>query len=218
MVFSHLPRTKEEAIITGSVCYYTGVPCKNGHDERRYTNTGICYGCKRRRNKVDTLNHPERISRTQKRTYQKHKATRLQDSQRWAQKNRTKSNAIKKSYKIRHREKYLKYCREYAKRIRRDPLKRLSKNTSKLVWDSLKHKKGGRHWEKIVGFSLEALMNHLESQFAPEMNWDNYCTYWELDHIKPLNLCRSFEEAWKLENLQPLKISVNRAKRDRYIG
>ena len=50
------------------------------------------------------------------------------------------------------------------------------------------------------------------------MTWDNYGTYWEVDHIKPLSLCDAFEEAWQLSNLQPLTCSENRSKGNKYVS
>jgi hypothetical protein len=37
--------TREEAIARGFVKYYTGVPCKHGHDTYRYTTSGGCQYC-----------------------------------------------------------------------------------------------------------------------------------------------------------------------------
>ena len=49
------------------------------------------------------------------------------------------------------------------------------------------------------------------------MSWDNYGSYWEIDHIKP---CDSFDlsnleeqkECFIFTNTQPMKISDNRKK------
>ena len=43
--------TREEAKKIGQKWYYTGEPCKYGHIDKRYVNTGLCYGCKRFQNK-----------------------------------------------------------------------------------------------------------------------------------------------------------------------
>lgn len=48
------------------------------------------------------------------------------------------------------------------------------------------------------------------------MNWDNYGTYWEIDHIKPLcqfpATTESVKVVWNLNNLQPLECKYNRSK------
>lgn len=42
--------TREDAKKIGQKWYFTGEPCKNGHVDKRYVNTGICYACKRNLN------------------------------------------------------------------------------------------------------------------------------------------------------------------------
>ena len=50
------------------------------------------------------------------------------------------------------------------------------------------------------------------------MNWENYGTYWEIDHIKPIEMFdftneNEIQECWNYKNLQPLTINENRTKR-----
>lgn len=45
-----LPKTHKEAIATGSLYYYTGKRCKNGHKARRFTKNRNCEECLRERN------------------------------------------------------------------------------------------------------------------------------------------------------------------------
>jgi len=37
-----------------------------------------------------------------------------------------------------------------------------------------------------LGCTIEEFASHIESQFTPEMTWENRGTYWEIDHIVPL--------------------------------
>ena len=61
------PEKKRKAV--GSIFYFTGVICKNGHIERRYANTGICYACKREQANRDYRSHTERVKECNHRTY-----------------------------------------------------------------------------------------------------------------------------------------------------
>jgi hypothetical protein len=70
----------------------------------------------------------------------------------------------------------------------------------------------------MLGCSLDALRQHLESQFLPGMTWDNWTVDgWHLDHIRPL---ASFDltdpaqcaEACHYTNLQPLWAADNLRK------
>jgi 5-methylcytosine-specific restriction endonuclease McrA len=212
----NLPKTQEEAAKQGSLSYFTGVACKNGHTEQRYTTTGICYECKRQQMQRDYSKHEARVSAANRRSYQNNKKASLAYSKQWAEGNRGRSREIKKAWKMRNKETIAAYWKEfYGNKRKNDPTWRLSKNTSKSIWDSLKKAKGGRHWETLVNFTLEELQAHLEKQFQPNMTWDNYGPYWEVDHIKPLSKCESFEEAWALTNLQPLTCTDNRSKGNR---
>ncbi len=89
------------------------------------------------------------------------------------------------------------------------PMRQSLKNVSKL----------GRHWEDLVGFTVEQLKRHIERKFKPGMSWDNYGSYWEIDHIIPIAAFNyetpediDFKRCWCLKNLQPLEKSTNRKK------
>lgn len=43
----NLPASRDEAIESGEVFYYTGLPCRNGHLAKRYTTSGQCIECTR---------------------------------------------------------------------------------------------------------------------------------------------------------------------------
>lgn len=58
--------TRKEAKAINQKWYYTGVVCKNGHYDKRYTNTGICYGCKRVNSNNDYNRHKERVIKKSK--------------------------------------------------------------------------------------------------------------------------------------------------------
>jgi len=47
MIETKLPATREEAIEAGSIFFFTGQPCKNGHIAKRYTTSGQCTQCLR---------------------------------------------------------------------------------------------------------------------------------------------------------------------------
>ena len=75
--------------------------------------------------------------------------------------------------------------------------------------------------ETILGCTFEEFRQHLESQFEPWMNWDNYgCKTptainmtWDIDHIIPLSSAVTEEDIIRLNhytNLRPLCSYVNR--------
>lgn len=210
---------KEEAIKLQQKWYYLGVSCKNGHIDRRYVNTGICYQCKRDNMSKDYSLNKERVSKINQKSYNKNKEKHLKRSQKWATQNRQKSNQIKINYKLRNIEKVRESARLYQKNQRKDPFKRLSKNLSKSIWENLKSLKSGRSWKSFVSFTLKELVDHLELKFRDGMTWENYGTHWHVDHIKPLSLfdlSKDFNQAWDIKNLQPLTVKENLSKGNKY--
>lgn len=99
---------------------------------------------------------------------------------------------------------------------------KLRHNVSSLMYARLKSKKS-KGALKQLGYSVEELKTHLESQFTHEMNWDNYGGVWQLDHKIPDSWFdytsiedEGFKKSWALDNLQPLLATDNLKKGDRY--
>jgi hypothetical protein len=208
--------TKQTARETNSPWYFTGEPCKNGHIDRRYVRTEICYECKRGRAKRDYTNHKQRVLKSAHKSYSLHKTERKKKSNEWANNNRESSRRIKRRNAAKHHDKYLSAEKKRIKlRRQQDPQWRLNRNMSKAVWNWLKKSKDFQHWETLVNFTVAELRQHLEEQFDENMTWDNYGRYWHVDHIYPISRCKTFEEAWALTNLQPLERIENLRKGNR---
>jgi 5-methylcytosine-specific restriction endonuclease McrA len=84
--------------------------------------------------------------------------------------------------------------------------------------------KGGKTFENLP-YTPKMLKEHLESQFDENMSWDNYGTYWHIDHIIPQAMTpydtikhENFQKAWALENLQPLEARENMSKNSIHNG
>lgn len=118
---------------------------------------------------------------------------------------------------IKYRQENLEKLRKWDKQ--RHEQNKLNHNFSTAICMALKGAKADRHWENLVSYNLEQLKQHLEKQFISEMSWDNYGSYWEVDHIIPQNLfnittaeSKDFQICWSLLNLRPLEKSVNRSR------
>ena len=71
--------------------------------------------------------------------------------------------------------------------------------------------------EELIGCSWQELCDHIESQFAPGMTWENRGE-WEIDHIIPFASAKTEEDVIRLShytNMQPLWKSENRRKNGR---
>jgi hypothetical protein len=122
--------------------------------------------------------------------------------------------------KYNYKEKYTANNRR-KERLKLDNEFRLRTNFAVLLRQHLKNK-NKNHTFDIVGYSVKDLMIHLESKFKDGMTWDNYGSYWHVDHIVPASMFNhedkeQFKTCWALENLQPLEAKLNLIKGDRLI-
>lgn len=67
-----------------------------------------------------------------------------------------------------------------------------------------------------VLFNNNKFKSEFELKFTGDMNWDNYGTYWEIDHIFPalkmIRLGYNIDEINDIKNIRPLRISENRSR------
>ena len=139
-------------------------------------------------------------------------------------KNRKRLIEYTKQWKIKNKKRYKvyqrKYNKKYQKLLHKTSIKyRINNSFHSIICKSLNGKKAGRRWEKLVGYTFEDLTQHLERQFNDKMSWDNYGSYWVIDHIKPRSLFKymtnhdsEFKKCWALDNLQPLEKRANLKK------
>ena len=119
---------------------------------------------------------------------------------------------ISPEYQLKNRE----YQREYKRKRRQDPEYKLKENLRVYFYQTVINKTNSIF--KYLGCSVEEFKIYLEKQFDQNMSWENYGTYWEIDHIKPIetfNFSNEIEiyNCWNYQNLQPLTINENRTKR-----
>ncbi len=101
---------------------------------------------------------------------------------------------------------------------------RISNAMGTGIWEGIKKKKEGRHWESLVGYTLKDLRCHLEKQFIKGMTWENYGK-WHIDHKIPISFFvfnspddAEFKYCWSLDNLQPLWAKDNISKSNKIIA
>ena len=98
--------------------------------------------------------------------------------------------------------------------------RRMNDSITSAIYKGLKGEKNGIHWEDLVGYAIDDLIRHLESQFTEGMSWANYGKHgWHVDHIIPQSVFNftkpeheDFKRCWALENLQPMWAKENIAK------
>lgn len=107
---------------------------------------------------------------------------------------------------------------------RKTPQFKIRKNQSKRIRDCLrdhlKLKKKHHYTMKLIGCSPDQLITYLENKLQKGMTWENYGTYWHIDHIKPLakfdlSKDEEIEKCFHFSNLQPLTAKENLEKGDK---
>lgn len=64
------------------------------------------------------------------------------------------------------------------------PINRILSNVRKRLRDVIRGKRSALN---VVGCTRKQLQQHLQSQFTKQMHWNNYGTYWHVDHIVPVS-------------------------------
>ena len=69
-----------------------------------------------------------------------------------------------------------------------------------------------------IGCNIQYLREWFEYNFTSEMNWDNYGSYWSIDHIIPVCKFELTDENEKLKccnwtNLMPVTVKYNSSKK-----
>ena len=139
-----------------------------------------------------------------------------------------KNPGYQAAYKANNKDRIRECQANYEKQTR----VKLKKRVAKAIRQALIRRGSSKNTKTValLPYSIEKLKLHLESQFEPWMNWENWGVYdprkwddnnpdtwtWQLDHVKPMAShiynCESdpgFKDAWKLENLRPLKSKDN---------
>jgi hypothetical protein len=75
------------------------------------------------------------------------------------------------------------------------------------------------HTMNYIGCNIQYLREWFEYNFTDDMNWDNYGSYWSIDHIIPVckfDLTNEDEKlkCWNWSNLMPVTIKYNSSKKE----
>ena len=70
-----------------------------------------------------------------------------------------------------------------------------------------------------IGCNISYFREWMEYNFSPEMTWDNYGSYWSIDHVIPVNkfnmeLKDHPYKCWNWSNLMPVTVAYNLSKKD----
>ena len=114
--------------------------------------------------------------------------------------------------------------RSYRRKQIKNPLNRIKANFRNRFKDQFMFYRRTKKdsMSNMIGCSWAFFASWLESKFTKKMKWQNYGSYWHVDHIEPL---ASFDHtndehmrrAWHYTNLRPLDAKENMRKSDNII-
>lgn len=184
----------------------------------------ICKPCFNAARKARYLANKDQERRRQKEYYAENKDYLAITYKSYAERNKDRKTAYQAEYRMRHKNKAKEYAREYMRQRR-------SKDIEFKIKDCLRSrlnkviKFGYKSVATIelIGCSVHELMQHLENRFSNGMTWENYGSYWHIDHVRP---CASFDlkdqeqqkQCFHYSNLQPLKAIENIRKGAKWDG
>ena len=120
-----------------------------------------------------------------------------------------------REYKRERQREWYHGNKEKAKASRRryksKPINRAYSNVRRRVKEVFK---GKRSAQSVFGCSKQEFQKHIQSQFTDGMHWNNYGTFWHIDHIIPLSHFDPYNEDHKRvanhwTNLRPLEAIAN---------
>ena len=145
----------------------------------------------------------EKIAKYYKKHYVDNKDTYMENNRNWRKSNREH---------IRNHEN---------NRNHHNPILRLKKSCRTRIWQALKDHNGKQdRTVKYLDCDIGFLKKWLEYKFTKQMTWDNYGTYWHVDHVIPcskfdLSYDENISHCFRWTNLQPLTGPENIMKQNR---
>jgi hypothetical protein len=181
-----------------------------------------CKACACARTRAHQKQNADKYRKAAREYYASHKIHAKARMKAWESKNRERVNVTHRLWGLRNPDK-VKSHQESTNKIRRgSPKGQINARMAAAVRRTLRSDaRNGHGWEKLVGYTVVQLKNHLEKQFLPGMTWENR-KLWDIDHIIPLSAFNfqspeniDFKKAWDLKNLRPLWRFDNRSKGSR---
>lgn len=182
--------------------------------EIQVVNRKCCKSCdNKRRNESKKLNN-EAIQKQQKVYYENNKNKIKEYYKEHYTENKDKYMENNKKWRCENRDKINEQMRE---KIRNNENLRLKKNLRKRLHYCLTK---DRPTMEYIGCDLNFLKSWLKHNFTEEMTFENYGSYWHVDHVIP---CAKFnfeneneiKACFSWYNLQPLEASKNMSKHDK---
>jgi len=182
---------------------------------RKYSNKSYSSTCKKCLNEFDKLRKKEKRKKRIETTYAECCICKISKILKYFSK-------LKKFYKKKIcLECYPEYVRDLKNKLtseeaQKNPNYRIKKSLAAKLRTVIKKE---THTMDYIGCNIQYLREWFEYNFDSDMNWNNYGTYWSIDHVIPISkfdLEKKDEvyKCWNWSNLVPVTLCKNSSKRN----
>lgn len=194
------------------------MPYKNKEDRKKYHKKYMKQYRAEGREKINK----QRVKAWYEKYYETNKNKIIERHKQYFQKNKKFLNEYSKQW----RKDNPDYYNHYFKNRRKTDLKfNLNEKIKTEIRKSLKGNKKGRHWESLVGYTLNDLIKRLNKTMPKGYTWQDYLKgELHIDHIIPKSVFNftkpehiDFKRCWALKNLRLLPIKENLSKSNKLI-
>jgi hypothetical protein len=188
---------------------------------------GYRYDCKNCR-KAYRIENAEIIKTQQSNFYIKNKELLLDKNKEYRKNNKEQINLQKKDYRSRKeiknhiKEKNKEYLPIRRKNIQLQRQIDLNFKLKEILKSKFYRAIKRNKYNEILGCDIDFFKKWLEYRFDENMNWNNFGTYWQIDHIIPISLFnlknqKEIKICFHWTNLQPLESKENRIKSNKLL-
>jgi len=167
--------------------------------------------------------YPEVFRKNNKKYYEKHSEKTKERQRKYRETHREKERIRHRKYNEKYKKEHLQERREYENKRKNILRVNIGNRMSCAICVALKGNKSGRHWETLVGYTMEQFKQHFQSLFIKGMNWTKFINgEIHIDHVVPKSYFHyestddpQFKQCWALYNLQPMWKKDNLSKGNR---
>ena len=163
-------------------------------------------------------NNKENISNKDRIYYISNKDVILKKNSEYRKNHKNKAYENTKKWRSENLEYSRLYYRNYNKEYNKLPERKLINSQRKRINRFINNKSiSSKHY---IGCSVQEFKKWIEYQFTSMMEWGNYGTYWNFDHVIP---CSEFStikgnyHIFKWENIRPLEKTKNFSKNNKIL-
>lgn len=175
---------------------------------------GCCKACRKDKARKWRVENREKKREADRLWRENNKEKKKEMDRVWRENNSDRKKENDKRYREENKEKIKKNKKEY---YEKNGLKYLFQSISKRLHEKTNGEKKPKEIKVYLGCDESFLKKWFEFQFTSKMSWENYPSYWHIDHVVP---CSSFDlskedelkKCFEWKNCRPLKKEKNRSK------